>query len=515
MRRRVGKAAAVCAVGGVLLGLMGGARAAEAESVRLPGHGLPPPAKPQRRAAGESFAPLPLPVTPLRRSEKKRQPAPPALVAKVAYTPVSLRMHDGRVGLQREWLNVTDDVRNLLRWTNHRLGIRYRHLELAWKRFGFDPAEVPVLYLTGHEPIPMPPEPLCGRLRQFVLDGGTILANACCGSREFADSFRRLMVAVFPKRELAPLPSDHPVFKAFYDIQRVRYQKGTNPPVVNAPYLEGLNIGVRTAVFFAPFDLANGWYGQDPPPGYEPGAWIVGEDARRLGSNLIVYILATYSYGRMRAIEKTYYEQAAPSRDRLVVAQLMHNGDWDPTPTGLVNLFKAMREHCTLAVQCKREPVLPASEKIFDYSILYLTGLRDFVLSEQEVANLRADLNQGGLLVADAACGRRVFDVAFRRELARILPEGKLRALPLDHPLYSVVFPIGSVNYTDLVRSEMPELNAPTLEGLEIDGRLAVVYSRFSLGCGWEQFPHPYNRGYAQDDAVRLGVNIFAYGMTH
>ena len=46
--------------------------------------GPPPPAKPQHQTGGESFAPLPLPVTPLRRSEKKRPPSPPALIGKMA-----------------------------------------------------------------------------------------------------------------------------------------------------------------------------------------------------------------------------------------------------------------------------------------------------------------------------------------------------------------------------------------------------------------------------------------------
>ncbi|MGB3087082.1 MAG: hypothetical protein WBC53_05055, partial [Phycisphaerae bacterium] len=34
--------------------------------------GPPPQATPQRRTAAESFPPLPLPATPLRRTEKKR-----------------------------------------------------------------------------------------------------------------------------------------------------------------------------------------------------------------------------------------------------------------------------------------------------------------------------------------------------------------------------------------------------------------------------------------------------------
>ena len=45
--------------------------------------GPPPAAKPQHQTGGESFAPLPLPVTPLR-AVKKRPPSPPARLAKAA-----------------------------------------------------------------------------------------------------------------------------------------------------------------------------------------------------------------------------------------------------------------------------------------------------------------------------------------------------------------------------------------------------------------------------------------------
>ena len=45
----------------------------------------PPPPKPSRIKAGEGLPPLPLPATPLRRSERKREPAKPALIGKIQY----------------------------------------------------------------------------------------------------------------------------------------------------------------------------------------------------------------------------------------------------------------------------------------------------------------------------------------------------------------------------------------------------------------------------------------------
>ena len=47
--------------------------------------GKPPKAKPQMRQGGEAIPPLPLPATPLRRSEKKRPPSPATLIGKVIW----------------------------------------------------------------------------------------------------------------------------------------------------------------------------------------------------------------------------------------------------------------------------------------------------------------------------------------------------------------------------------------------------------------------------------------------
>ena len=56
----------------------------------------PPRAKPQRRTAAEGIPPLPLPATPLRRTEKKRQPAPPALVGMVNFSEAVFKNVDGK-----------------------------------------------------------------------------------------------------------------------------------------------------------------------------------------------------------------------------------------------------------------------------------------------------------------------------------------------------------------------------------------------------------------------------------
>ena len=122
----------------------------------------------------------------------------------------------------------------------------------------------------------------------------------------------------------------------------------------------------------------------------------------------------------------------------------------------------------------------------------------------------------GGVLFADSCCGRKAFDAAFRREVARALPGTEFRVLPLDHELFKAAGdPIRGVEYGAAVRATDPDLKAPVIEGIETGGSLAVIYSRFGLGCGWEREECPFCRGVAARDALRLGTSILVYVMTH
>jgi len=144
-----------------------------------------------------------------------------------------------------------------------------------------------------------------------------------------------------------------------------------------------------------------------------------------------------------------------------------------------------------------------------------MTGHREFQWSRDEVARLQRYLAAGGVLFADACCGRISFDAAFRREMAKVFPLQKLTRLAPDHPVYRCHHEITHVDYTPRVREDFGPIDAPELEGISIDGKLAVVYSKFDLGNGWEQFPHAYSYGLMSQPALQLGTNVIVYAMTH
>jgi hypothetical protein len=479
--------------------------------------GPPPKAKPQRRTGGESFPPLPLPATPLRRSEKKRQPTPPALVAKVRYgSMVEATDAAGRPYTYLDWTTDPDDLKRLMERFCQDIGVGRSSTEVTFDDFSFNPAEIPVLYLTGHEGIELTEETR-KKLRWYLQDGGTLICDACCGSDAYLKAWVREMNTIFPRKRSVKLLADHPVFHAVYDIRDVGYVVEGKTPFRSEPALLGIGIGCRTAVFLSPYDLSCGWSGHTHDEGKRVwSAATGGEEAMRLGVNMLAYAQASFGLGRFLATDKVYHEADEIAEQRFVFGQVVHGGDWDPDPAGAANLLRYVHEETTLGVRFRREAVDLRSDSVFEHPLLYMTGHDDFVLADEEVEHLRTYLQMGGLLVADACCGRKAFDLAFRRELARALPGASLEILPIDHEVYTASGEaIREIEYTPAVRTTNPELCAPVLEGITFGGGLSVIYSRFDLGCGWEGEECPFCRGVAPRDARRLGASILVYGMTH
>lgn len=467
---------------------------------------IPPPAKQNRMSGGESFPPLPLPATPIRRTERKREPAPPALVGKV-----NLNIVDGQK--VSAYPSVTIDLENLMRWTNSALKLRYRYVETDLTKFSYQPTELPVLYVTGWTPLPQFSDAVKQKLRDYLMAGGTLIVHANCGRDEFNSSFRRFQAEMFPDRPMGPIPLDHPIYSCLNKMKTMKVREGKGEWKEIPVYLEAMYIGSRAAVIYSPIDISWGWDANARPI---DGARMYDQnDSLKLGANMLTYVLANYEYARAFEITKIYHQADIATRDQFVIAQVMHNGDWDPTPHGLPNLLKFIDGNSTLNVQFKRQTVTLDDEQIMKQPLLYMTGLRNFAFSAAEQKRLSDYLNAGGVLFAESAMGSSAFDVSFRQLVEKVVPNGKLEVIKPDHPIYHNVFQINSVNYSSLVSEAEPDLHAPILEAVVKDGVPVIIYARLSLSNGWEQLPNPYAKAYSDEDSLKLGANILVFALTH
>jgi hypothetical protein len=53
----------------------------------------------------------------------------------------------------------------------------------------------------------------------------------------------------------------------------------------------------------------------------------------------------------------------------------------------------------------------------------------------------------------------------------------------------------------------------PLLEGIELDGRFAVIYSKYDISCALERQAAGNCEGYLPEDAVKLATNVVLYGL--
>lgn len=196
----------------------------------------------------------------------------------------------------------------------------------------------------------------------------------------------------------------------------------------------------------------------------------------------------------------------APTRLAVVRLQYDGGGDWYANPSSLPNLIKAIRTRTTLPVEPDEVRLRLTDSRLWEYSFLHLTGHGNIKLSDTELQRLRDWLTRGGFLHADDNYG---LDESFRREIARVFPDRPLVEVPLDHPIYHLVydFPRG------LPKIHEHDGKPPKGYGIFIGGRLAVFYTHETdLGNGWEDIgTYPDDPPSLHEDALRMGVNIFAY----
>src|SRR5262249_59649637 len=119
----------------------------------------------------------------------------------------------------------------------------------------------------------------------------------------------------------------------------------------------------------------------------------------------------------------------------------------------------------------------------------------------------------GFLLVDDAsAVSGGPFETSARELLARVLPAGKLVRVPREHVLYKSFYLLDGPTGRSVSR--------PDVDGIDVGGRLAVLYSpndligafaRDSLGT-WEMEGVPGGEG-QREKAIRLRVNLSMYAL--
>jgi Domain of unknown function (DUF4159) len=127
------------------------------------------------------------------------------------------------------------------------------------------------------------------------------------------------------------------------------------------------------------------------------------------------------------------------------------------------------------------------SDEIFSVKppFIFLTGTRDFKLTDKEVENLQKYVRMGGCIWGDSSLPglRSRFDIAFKREMKRVIPDvdKNFEPLPANHPIFTEGY------FADV--KEVPAgLNfyREPVYAMKIYGEIAILYTANDYGDMWQ-----------------------------
>ncbi len=423
-------------------------------------------------------------------------------------------------GPGEDWNNHQSDVANLTSQAEQHWG-----LDLTWqvmdpkKASVDDLLQAPVLYLSGSRS----PD-LAGtetKMRDYLDRGGFLFAEACCidGSR-FGKGLRAYLKKVFSEQEykLRRAGPEHPLWRV---EQLVRPE---------SPYVGRLwtvEYGCRTCIVFSEIDLSCYWelYAQgrrnDLPQ-------IVADrilDANAVGLNVLAYATNREPKGKETAFVSTgdlVEFDTTGSRGTIQIAKLQHGGGCNDAPGALTNLLRtAAQGELQLRISPQQFNIRADDKSLPRFHMTFMHGRHDFRFTAQERESLARYLKNGGTLFADSICASKQFAKAFRREIHAVLPGTSLERIPPESVLFSKAaggFDIRKVSRRDPVeqqddqplRTRVRDVE-PELEGIQIEGRWAVIFSRYDISCALEKHESLECRGYSRDDAARISLNVLMY----
>ena len=325
------------------------------------------------------------------------------------------------------------------------------------------------------------------------------------------------MRRMFPDRRFDVLDLDHPIYRGYYEYANVHYftiEKGTHTRLESPPRFMGLNIAARTAVVLSPYDMTCGWDGFYAPPAEAkvPDASrtlaMMPADAIRMGINLVSYTAAQRRFARAQAETREIDAEQPQRRAELAIALLRHNGDWNPDPNSLYQLVRLAGQQTSIPISFDFKPVEANVEALVDTPVVFMCGMHEPELSDDQVDALRRHLRAGGFLFINNTSGFARFDREARALVARIFPERQLEAVPADHDL--LTRPTDATTLRDAGTLEPREAQ---LEAVFVDGRAVVVYSPNDTLALLKGVHDPYANAYDAASARKLSINILCYAL--
>lgn len=190
------------------------------------------------------------------------------------------------------------------------------------------------------------------------------------------------------------------------------------------------------------------------------------------------------------------------------------SGDWEVDERMPANVLNSLIEYTSLRVDIK-ERIIPLSDpQMLTVPFCYLAGHRLVQFNAEEKQNFQRYVENGGFVFVDD-CNHDIdgmFARSFELQMQDIFGQQALKKIPNNHSIYSSFFEFDGPPRTSIeLNGWGDDLVHNYLKAIEVNGRIAVLYSNKDLGCEWDYDFR--NKRWLKVDNTRFAVNIIMYAM--
>lgn len=192
-----------------------------------------------------------------------------------------------------------------------------------------------------------------------------------------------------------------------------------------------------------------------------------------------------------------------------------HSGDWDTDQRMPSNILNSLIEYTTVPINLQEKVIDLSTEDIFQQPFSYISGHKLVQFDKQEAAMFKTYVQNGGFVFADD-CNHDIdglFAKSFEVQMNNLFGNGALKKINKHHDIYHSFFNFekGPPNTSFELNGWGDDLVHDYLKAIEINGRIAVLYSNKDYGCEWDYDFR--NKRFLSEDNTKFGVNIIMYAL--
>jgi hypothetical protein len=190
-------------------------------------------------------------------------------------------------------------------------------------------------------------------------------------------------------------------------------------------------------------------------------------------------------------------------------------------PLAEQNLMKIMNEVSFLGAHDEEiNSVTLDDPELAKYPVAYIIEVSWWAMTDREATGLRAYLQKGGFLIVDdfkatGDFGSPGWDV-FEQNMRRVLPEARFVEMDPSHPIFHSFFEIESLANFPQAYNAGSAIFRGIYEDNDPKKRLQVIVNyNTDISQFWEWSGRGFRPFDETNEAYKLGVNYFIYGLTH